>query len=177
MEPKGPLMKEHRLIERMIGRIEKEIGRIRRNRGVDPLFVDAAVDFIRTYADQTHHGKEEDILFAELDNKGLSAEDRTVMDELVQEHVFGRKTTAELEKAKQRYVDGDDSAANDVAERLKTLAEFYPAHIEKEDKRFFPAAMTYLSPDERTAMLDKFSRFDEGMIHRKYRNVVETLGA
>ena len=33
---------------------------------VDPVFIDTAVDFIRTYADRCHHGKEEDLLFKAL---------------------------------------------------------------------------------------------------------------
>ena len=37
---------------------------------VDPVFIDTAVDFIHTYADRCHHGKEEDILF-----KALAAKD------------------------------------------------------------------------------------------------------
>ncbi|MFW9957485.1 MAG: hypothetical protein ACFFCT_05390 [Candidatus Odinarchaeota archaeon] len=54
--PVGPLMIEHRLIERMISVMGKEIKRIQKNREVDPKFIDTAVNFIRTYADQCHHG-------------------------------------------------------------------------------------------------------------------------
>ena len=81
MLPIGPLMIEHRLIEKMIRLMDREIVRIRENITVSPQFafvdsrfIDAAVDFIRTYADQVHHGKEEDILFAALQEKPLSPE-------------------------------------------------------------------------------------------------------
>ena len=57
-----PLMREHRLIEKMLSFFEGETRRITELKKVDPLFVDTAVDFIRTYADRTHHGKEEDNL-------------------------------------------------------------------------------------------------------------------
>ena len=52
MQARGPLMIEHRLIERMLARVRSVLARIRATGRVDPLFVDAAVDFIRTYADR-----------------------------------------------------------------------------------------------------------------------------
>ena len=63
MQARGPLMIEHRLIERMLSVIKNVLGKIESENKVDPVLVDTAVDFIRIYADRTHHGKEEDILF------------------------------------------------------------------------------------------------------------------
>jgi len=62
-------MIEHRLIERMLSVFKKVLDKIESEHEVDPVFVDIAVDFIRMYADRTHHGKEEDILFRELNKK------------------------------------------------------------------------------------------------------------
>jgi len=90
MQARGPLMIEHRLIERMIAVIRNVLGQIESTGKVDPVFVDTAVDFIRTYADRTHHGKEEDILFRDLGKRNLSTEDQRIMHELIEEHIFGR---------------------------------------------------------------------------------------
>ena len=139
------------------------------------MFIDTAVDFIRVYVDRTHHGKEEDILFRDLGNKQMKEADRQVMAELVEEHVFARKTTGELAEANNRYRKGDEGMLRVIAAELQTLAEFYPKHIEKEDKLFFPNAMEYLSSDEQQAMLDEFWEFDKKMIHEKYKSVVEFL--
>jgi hemerythrin-like domain-containing protein len=175
MQARGPLMIEHRLIERMIALIKDALAQIQSTGKVDPLFVDAAVDFIRMYADRTHHGKEEDILFRELDKRPLSADDRRVMEELIQEHVFGRQTTKALVDANTRYRNGDVAALAEIAEKLQTLVEFYPKHIEKEDKVFFPASRAYFKGDEDQAMLAEFWEFDRKMIHEKYKAVVEGL--
>jgi hemerythrin-like domain-containing protein len=175
MQARGPLMVEHRLIERMIAKIKQALEQIRSNGKVDPLFVDTAVDFIRIYADRTHHGKEEDILFREMAKRPLSAEDKRVMRELIDEHVFGRQTTKALVDATTRYCNGESSALADISANLQTLVEFYPKHIEKEDKVFFPASMKYFSREEDQAMLAEFREFDGKMIHEKYRLVVERL--
>ncbi|MBA3003781.1 MAG: cation-binding protein [Desulfurivibrio sp.] len=176
MQARGPLMIEHRLIERMLNIVRDRLALAVKNKSIDPLFVDAAVDFIRTYADRTHHGKEEDILFRNLDTKELSAADRKVMNELIAEHVFGRNTTKSLVEANTRYRNGDASALEDIARCLKTLVDFYPKHIGKEDKVFFPAARAYFSEEEDQAMLSEFYLFDQKMIHEKYKSIVDEFG-
>ncbi len=173
MQARGPLMIEHRLIERMLSVIKGVLAKIKLKHKIDPVFVDIAVDFIRVYADRTHHGKEEDILFRELNNKPLTAEDRRVMKELIEEHLLGRQTTKALVDANTRYRNGDESALTDIATKLQILTEFYPKHIEKEDKLFFPSSRNYFTDEEDQAMLAEFFEFDRKMIHEKYKSVVE----
>ncbi|MDD3815387.1 MAG: hemerythrin domain-containing protein [Desulfocapsaceae bacterium] len=175
MQARGPLMIEHRLIERMLANVKNLLVQVGQTQKIDPLLVDKAVDFIRTYADRTHHGKEEDILFRDLNNKELSEIDRRVMNELIEEHLFGRKTTKALVEANTRYRIGDSSALGDIVSCLNTLVDFYPKHIEKEDKVFFPASRAYFSETEDQTMLAEFMDFDQKMIHEKYKSVVEEL--
>jgi hemerythrin-like domain-containing protein len=175
MQARGPLMIEHRLIERMLTIVGDALPLAEKAKAIDPLFVDQAVDFIRVYADRTHHGKEENIMFRELNGKNLSDEDRRVMNELIEEHVFGRETTKALVEANTRYRNGDKSALLDVMTALRTLGDFYPRHIAKEDKVFFPAARAYFSEAEDQAMLAEFQDFDRQMIHEKYSSIVADL--
>jgi len=173
MQARGPLMVEHRLIERMLSVIKGALAKIESNHKVDPVFVDLVVDFIRVYADRTHHGKEEDILFRELNKKALNPKDSQIMKELIEEHVFGRQATKAIVEANTRYRNGDETALSDIAANLKILTEFYPVHIEKEDKNFFPASRTYFTDEEDQAMLAAFWEFDRNMIHEKYKSLVE----
>ena len=182
MLPIGPLMIEHRLIERMISLIRQELERIQANvlvdpefAFVDPVFIDTAVDFIRTYADRCHHGKEEDILFAALAEKDLSPEHKKIMDELVAEHRWARETTAKLVKAKEGLLLDRKDALSDLLKHLKDLVDFYPRHIEKEDKHFFFPCLEYFTPGEKAGLLEKMYEFDRLMIHEKYRQVVEQI--
>ena len=172
MQARGPLMIEHRLIEKMLTVIRRTLERVEQTQSIDPYFVDMAVDFIRVYADRTHHGKEEDILFRDLRKKQLSGEDRQVMEELIEEHVFGRNTTKALIEANTRYRRGNEAALGEVKTHLRTLVDFYPKHIKKEDDVFFPASRTYFSNEEDQAMLAEFWEFDRKMIHEKYKDVV-----
>ena len=175
MKPRGPLMIEHRLIEKMFELVRKEIKQIEERQQADPVFIDTTVDFVRMYADRTHHGKEEDILFRDLEKKNIAERDKKIMQELIDEHVYGRKTVKELVEAKERYIQGQTAALEVILEKLNVLVNFYPEHIEKEDKVFFPATEEYFSKEEQDAMLEEFWEFDKQMIHEKYRSLVQQL--
>lgn len=173
MKPIGPLMWEHRIIEKMIEIMKTEITTITEKNNVNIVLIDQAVDFFRTYADRTHHGKEEDILFRDLANKALSPDHRKIMDELMDDHTKARKMVGELLEARERYLSDPRDRAEGVATCLDALVNFYPGHIEKEDKHFFFPCLDYLSPQEQEKMLQDFYEFDRNMIHEKYAGVVE----
>jgi len=165
-------MVEHRLIERMIVVMEREVQRIQETGKVDPGFIDVAVDFIRSYADRCHHGKEEQILFRELKKKRLEEDHRHIMEELIEEHIWGRKATKSLVEAKTRYLSGESQAMKDIMALMTDLAGFYPKHIAKEDKVFFRPAMKYFTKSELDAMLNEEYEFDKGFIHLLYGDIV-----
>ncbi|MFA5038685.1 MAG: hemerythrin domain-containing protein [Candidatus Omnitrophota bacterium] len=174
MLPAGPLMIEHRLIEKMIGILKTGEPLIRQSGRLNPSFVEKTVDFFRIYADRTHHGKEEDILFKKLSEKQMRRDLKEIMEELIREHAFARSKVKALEEAAGRF-QKDPQALQEVLENLKTLTSFYPAHIEKEDKRFFLPVMDYLTDEEKNRMMADFEAFDRAMIHEKYGRVVETF--
>lgn len=175
MMPIGPLMIEHRLIEKMIALMDEEIVKMKKYAKANPLFIDKAIDFIRMYADRTHHGKEEDILFHDLKNKNLSPTHIKIMEELVEEHVWARSMVAQLVDAKNKYEEGDVKVVDKIITIMSELTNFYPKHIEKEDKHFFIPVMKYFSQEEQEAMLKEFWDFDKTLIHEKYIKVVESL--
>lgn len=173
MKPIGPLMREHRLIEKMLASFARRIDEIEKSKKADSLVIDVAVDFIRTYADRTHHGKEEQILFRDLAKKELTPELNKIMLELIEEHVWGRKTTAMLVAAKEKYLSGDESKLAEIIDLARALTNFYPKHIEKEDKHFFYPCQEYFTKEEQEKMLAEFREFDRQMIHEKYNKVFE----
>lgn len=172
MKPIGHLMWEHRLIEKMVRLFDSEIMRINEQNKINTVFIFSAVDFFRTYADRTHHGKEEDILFRELLKKKLSAEHDKITKELVEEHIYARKTVGRLLEANRKYIEGDSNSPQDVIACLRELSDLYPKHIEKEDKHFFFPILDYFTRQEQDAMLNEFWDFDKKMIHEKYKKVL-----
>jgi len=173
MKPVAPLMIEHRLIERMVCVMEDAVISIQAGKKMNPAFVDMVLDFFKTYGDRTHHGKEEDILFAALAKKKLSPDHKKMLDKLIDDHVQARQIIGKLAEAQKKYVKGDVDAGNDILTYLKNLTVLYRKHIELEDKHFFIPSLDYFTKDEMNAMLNDMREYDRKMIHIKYREVVE----
>ncbi|MFH1035723.1 MAG: hemerythrin domain-containing protein [Pseudomonadota bacterium] len=173
MWPIGPLMHEHRLIERMLAVLGQEIASLEAGDQPDLEFIGQAAEFFRAYADRCHHGKEEDILFRELKKIELSPELAGIMAELEEEHRQGRARVGAVLEARQRLAQGQREALPQLLEGLKWLVGFYPVHIQKEDKHFFFPVMEYFDAGAKAAMLAEFQRFDQELVHEFFRQRVE----
>ncbi|MCB2189369.1 MAG: hemerythrin domain-containing protein [Deltaproteobacteria bacterium] len=175
MWPIGPLMWEHRLIERLVRLLASEAGRWRAGQAGDPALIYKAVEFFRNYADRCHHGKEEEILFETLSRRDLAPEHSRVMAELLNEHRQGRALVGRLDQANRAWEAGDAAALPTVLACLEELTVFYPAHIIKEDQHFFYPVMEYFNRAEKDAMLEKFWEFDRQLVHEFYGFLVKGL--
>ncbi len=67
---------------------------------------------------------------------------------------------------------GNQQAQQEIQSALKTLAELYPAHIAKEDERFFPASIRYFSAEEQKGLSEKFDDFDRNFTCKRFTKIV-----
>lgn len=173
MQIRGPLMKEHRIIEKMLEILGYELKRLEKGEDLNPDLIRDAVDFFRFYADRTHHGKEEDILFTRLKDKPMTHEEQKIMNRLIQEHEFARIKVREMEEANQKYIDGDKQAVNQIIDILNELLNMYPEHVDIEDNHFFEPVMKYFNDEESETILVEYNEFDESMIHERYEKMID----
>ena len=168
-------MIEHRVIEKMISLVAGAVPIIQRAGALNGVLIDTLADFIRTYADRCHHGKEEQILFRDLRRKKVVEEHREIMNELIEEHKWGRMKLGRLVEAKGEFLRGKQEALSDVVTCLQDFAAFYPQHIEKEDKHFFLPCMAYFTESERDRMLKEEVEFDKEFIHKMYEEKIQDV--
>ncbi len=166
LKPIGPLMKEHRLIERVVACLSRKAGAMEAAKTLDRVFIREVTGFFTFYADKGHHGKEEDILFRALAARPMTQEHKSLMQGLLQDHARGRELVASLSAAVQ---------VKDAARVLRNLQELYDRHIAKEDKQFFVPSMAYFTKQEQDDMLVAFWEFDKNLLYEKYRIFVEHL--
>lgn len=170
-----PLIEEHIVIDKMIQLMENEIEKMKKFNKANPLFVDTAVDFIKIYAHKTHHGKEEHILFRDLEKKELSPNHSKILEALKQDHVWERITVEKLVEAKNQYGKGNKDILNEIISIMSELVNFYPDHLKKEDKHFFIPVMSYFTIEEQNKMLQEFWDYDKTLIHERYKQIIENL--
>lgn len=130
--------------------------------------VSSMTAWIREYADNHHHGKEEKILFRYmLEDLGKVAE-KIVRQGMLVEHDQARNVVMNLDDAYARYRD-DPSEENflDVFGLLYHYAFLLEAHAERENKVVYPFAEKNLSK-ERLARIDEETKaFEEEFADRR----------
>jgi len=172
MLPAGPLMIEHRLIERMITVLDHHRKAVEAGSPPDLELLDKAVDFMSNYADRCHHGKEEDLLFSKLRTKPMTPEMVEAMDRLIADHVRSRTLIGQLRELNEQGRGGAADASG-IGRVLAELVSIYPDHIFREDKQFFPQAMRYLDRQESDALIAQFNDFDRKLYHERYSAIVK----
>jgi len=170
------LMHEHRVIEHGLSVLEAVADHLERGESVPTDKVAALLDFFRVFADQCHHGKEEGMLFPELEAKGIPKEGGPIGVMLI-EHEEGREL--------QRRMRGATSNLADEANRQQfvTAAREYinllRQHIWKEDNVLFKMAEQVLTETEDEQLTERFERHEREQIgegiHERYHHLVHEL--
>jgi hemerythrin-like domain-containing protein len=104
------------------------------------------VEFFRLFADACHHGKEEDLLFPELESRGMPREGGPIAVMLF-EHKQGRGFVARMVKALEDARGGEVEPLKRLEHAARAYLELLRAHIHKEDNVLFKLR----GPDEGAA--------------------------
>jgi len=157
--PTDILEEEHRYIRQVVGAMSLLVEGLESGQKVERQTLQGIVEFMRTFADKCHHGKEETHLFAILEEKGVPLGGCPV-GALVYEHQQGRTLVNQLATAVESCVEDDVAARASLANTLRSLMNLYPNHIWKEDFLLFPMTNKVLNQDEQKDLLEKFRRIE-----------------
>jgi len=103
------------------------------------------IAFIRLYADALHHGKEEALLFPELEGLGMSREAGPIAV-MLYEHEQGRAFVKAMSDALEPARTGDAQARARLVNAGHGYADLIRAHIIKEDNVLFDMADQMIDP-------------------------------
>lgn len=175
--PTQMLEDEHLVIAKVVGAAPVLADRLDAGQRVDVETLQQIVDFMRTYADRCHHGKEEELLFPLLVKKGVPIEGCPI-GALTMEHGKGRMLVKGLADALETYQKGDPEGTQAVIQSLRGIGELYPGHIWKEDYLLFPLTLKVLNSQELDALLQQFEQVDESLgrdLHSRHEQFAERL--
>jgi hemerythrin-like domain-containing protein len=136
------------------------------------------IDFIKTFADKCHHGKEEDLLFPKLIEKGIRKENGPI-GVMLYEHEQGRKHIKDLSVSFENYKNGDKSAISGIKENLNKYIDLLRNHISKENNVLFKMADEVLSEKEQDSLFEEFEKIEIERIgigkHEEYHQLLKLL--
>jgi hemerythrin-like domain-containing protein len=137
-----------------------------------------ALDFIRHFADQCHHFKEEKVLFPALEAHGIPNEGGPI-GMMLMEHEEGRSYVRAMFEAIGKIEAGDPSAQAALFENAKQYLRLLREHIQKEDDILFRMADEVIPEDEQRQLLKDFETHEaEEMgagVHEKYLTIAQEL--
>lgn len=168
--PTQILSKEHQNILKIVSVLLRECDAIEAGKNLDKAFFEKAIDFIKNYADEFHHAKEEDILFVEL-NRNEEQMHCNPIEQMLYEHNLGRNFVKGLREG----VEENNKVK--ILENARGYAHLLQDHIFKEDNILYPMADEALDQQTQKSILEKFEqaerkKFSEGT-KEKYLSIVK----
>lgn len=173
------MVEEHENIRRMLKVTRSVCYRVMTKGDYDVDDFPRIIDFIRTYADKHHHGKEEDILFETMKKELTALAESGAITGMYIEHDLGRLYILNLEKALEELKDGNDEARMDVIANAVSYTNLLDRHIEKENMALYKFAGKSLSDESKTFIDDESRKVEdlatESGLQDKYIALIEEL--
>lgn len=170
------LRQEHQTIKSALGFAERIAATINRDEEAAPEGIAKLMEFIRLFVEQSHHSKEEEILFPLLEEKGIAA-DGGPLGIMLMDHDRARVLIEEL------GIAAGNSLGRQSAKRWMQAAWEYSDlmfdHFYKEEEILFKMADRVLSLEEQAAVAGEFKKLESDKIgegrHELLRAMMEEL--
>jgi hemerythrin-like domain-containing protein len=163
--PMQVLVDEHKLIKRWLALIPDLAKNLDLTSEKDRQVVEDGIDFIRSYADRLHHGKEEDILFTYFDDTA------DIFRVIYEDHRRARALVQEMLRAL------DEKNTQELASSLLEYAVLLEEHIHKEDEVLFFWLDSRLTEEQKEELAARFEQSDRNLAldDQKYQSFIERL--
>lgn len=139
-DPIALLMDEHRLFERIFDALDAWADHVETTH--DPSDLELFVTVLAELVDNHHHGKEEDILFAAMIDRGFPS-DGGPLAVMLHEHDLGRSHV----RALRALATVPRAAPAQLVTHARAFTQLMRPHILKEDHVLYPMARRVLGPD------------------------------
>lgn len=172
------LKNEHRVIEQALRCLDGVADKWNLKSELATISARKALDFLRHFADGSHHHKEEQLLFPKLESRGVANEGGPI-GLLMSEHVTGRLLVQHMENAIKSYEHGNHDAGYYFVEASRRYIPLLKRHIAKEDNCLFEMANEVLLDQDQEELLAAFNQMEERVSqigkHVFYLHLVDEL--
>jgi len=178
MKPTEDLINEHNAIKVMLSIMNKIAENIRNDKGIETNDIEKIVDFLKTFADKCHHGKEENALFPALVLAGIPKENGPI-GVMLHEHTLGRGYIKEIETSTENFKAGNSNSIQLIANSLLSYVNLLQNHIQKEENVLFKMADKVLSNQVQDDVYKQFEKIEEEVVghgvHEQFHELLSKL--
>lgn len=178
MKPTQELMAEHNAVLVALQLLEKVEAALAAKIEQSPEHLGQLLDFLKGFVDRCHHGKEEDVLFPELERRGVKREGGPI-GVMLMEHDVGRGHVRALSDGLDRLRRGEADAVAAIRESARAYRDLLRAHIHKENNVLFPMADRLVPDDVAARMAEQFEEIERDRVgagkHEAYHAMLHTL--
>lgn len=178
MKATQQLKDEHEGIKIMLNIMEKISNDLGKGKDLNKDHYTKIIEFIKGFADECHHGKEEDILFPAMISHGIPKESGPIAA-MLNEHQQGRDHIKSLCNAFEEFKNGNKHAVNNIIKSSMNYVELLRNHIEKENSVLFMMADKALNEAEQSKIFDAFEVLEVEKIgagkHEEYHHLLKEL--
>jgi hemerythrin-like domain-containing protein len=178
MTPTEQLREEHQGITLMLKILEKVCTKMEAQEKVNPEHLESIVDFFRVFADKCHHGKEEGLLFPEMEKAGM-ARAKGPIGVMLAEHTQGRAYVRAMGEAATRYKQGEPRGRTEFAENARNYITLLTQHIQKENNVLFPMGDRVLAKEKQEKLVEDFEDLERQRIgvgtHESFHELLHQL--
>ncbi len=153
------LRHEHEAVLKMLEALEQAAQKLEQGGEVPPAVLADLLEFFKIFADQCHHGKEEELLFPLLERKGIPREGGPV-GVMLDEHEEGRALVRQMAGAVAEIQSGHADGRIHWAMAARAYAQLLREHIFKENNFLFPMAERVLTPEEQEGLAESFEKLE-----------------
>lgn len=150
---------EHRHIETVIKSLHDAVAALNARQRLNVQKLQTVVEFLRVYADQRHHQREEALLFPALVKRGVPAQGCPIGG-LNNELEKGRALVFALDENITAYEQRPSGADSAVQKTLQAIIDLYRKHLWMEDAMVFPMAEKIITETENKELKEKFADLD-----------------
>jgi len=172
------LREEHNAVKLALSILSHVSHKLESREEVDKEDLDHILDFLKTFVDTCHHGKEEDLLFVAMQSAGISRA-RGPIGVMLKEHKTGRSYVGNMGEAVEKYNTGELSYSSRFVESAKKYVELLNRHIEKEESILYPMADMQLPEETQHDLIEEFEKLEQDRIgigkHEKLHELLHNL--
>ncbi len=168
------LRNEHQLILKVIDVLENLLNRGEAGKEYDLDAIEGCTDFFRLFADACHHGKEEDLLFPELESRGMPREGGPI-GVMLSEHQQGRAFVRQMRESLEAAKSGDQAELRKVIDGGRGYIDLLRNHIDKENNVLFMMADRVVDSQGCEKLCEQYARVCNGCFDGRSKQQLEDL--